>query len=425
MLKRLGVSSRLAALALTLGLLVALLVALPEGARALDDGPWEVTALEGAATATLPTKAPRALALGDRIQPGSEIATAADARVTLARGETTMTLAPDGRTRIPTDSDSGGRTTVFQRLGSLHLKVEKRPEQHFEVETPFLAAVVKGTSFTVEVGGAGAAVSVTEGAVEVGALATGQVQLVRPGFTARVTSDPGTGLELQESTRTHDVDHDVDANAGAADRDGTDRRLRPDAETGPASAALSAALSVGGTGGLAITRTLGAAPLDVSALTDGLVAPAPPPGRAFGALAVERQNDDGAGTAGAHQGTAAQDTTRTQVLAVGFDDGGVASDFVGSVSGRPSDATALANPARGLNAVAADVGQIVSTTVNPGVGNAGTPPGLALGHRNGNGAGGWLGGSRAAGDFGDDFDDDYDDDFDDDFDDDTGGDHND
>ena len=42
--------------------------------------------------------------------------------------------------------------------GSILLDVEKRNVQHFEVETPYLAAVVKGTQFRVTVGPTGSRV---------------------------------------------------------------------------------------------------------------------------------------------------------------------------------------------------------------------------------------------------------------------------
>ncbi len=59
-----------------------------------------------------------------------------------------ITVEPNGRMRIPESGDDGVRQD-FQAIGSLLFKVEKRTTQHFEVETPYLTAVVKGTTFTV------------------------------------------------------------------------------------------------------------------------------------------------------------------------------------------------------------------------------------------------------------------------------------
>ena len=51
--------------------------------------------------------------------------------------------------------------------GSLVIDVDKRAHPHFSVETPFLAAVVKGTKFGVNVGANSASVEVERGLVEV------------------------------------------------------------------------------------------------------------------------------------------------------------------------------------------------------------------------------------------------------------------
>ena len=61
---------------------------------------------------------------------------------------------------------SHGGKTIVQQAGSILLDVEKRNVKHFEVETPYLAAVVKGTKFTVTSGDEGASVKVTRGSVQ-------------------------------------------------------------------------------------------------------------------------------------------------------------------------------------------------------------------------------------------------------------------
>ena len=48
---------------------------------------------------------------------------------------------------LPLEKTDGLSTTIQQRAGSILLEVEKRNVTHFEVETPYLAAVVKGTQF--------------------------------------------------------------------------------------------------------------------------------------------------------------------------------------------------------------------------------------------------------------------------------------
>ena len=80
--------------------------------------------------------------------------------------------------------------------GSILLEVEKKAQNHFEVETPYLVAVVKGTQFQVSVDRAGSKVDVISGQVEVADLRSGQIALVLPGQIARVLGDGAPGLSL-------------------------------------------------------------------------------------------------------------------------------------------------------------------------------------------------------------------------------------
>jgi hypothetical protein len=75
---------------------------------------------------------------------------------------------------------------LIEDWGSALFKIEKKSTPHFGVQTPYLAAVVKGTTFTVTVGPEDAKVKVTEGAVEVSTLDGGATDLVRPGSLAMV-----------------------------------------------------------------------------------------------------------------------------------------------------------------------------------------------------------------------------------------------
>ncbi len=65
------------------------------------------------------------------------------------RGEETILISPNSVVGLPTEKKDGLSTTIMQQAGSILLEVEKRNIKHFEVETPYLAAVVKGTQFRV------------------------------------------------------------------------------------------------------------------------------------------------------------------------------------------------------------------------------------------------------------------------------------
>jgi hypothetical protein len=77
--------------------------------------------------------------------------------------------------------------------------VEKRNVKHFEVETPYLAAVVKGTQFSVTVGPTGTRVDVRRGQVEVSDFRSGQIAQVMPGQTATSFAHGKLGLSLTGS----------------------------------------------------------------------------------------------------------------------------------------------------------------------------------------------------------------------------------
>ncbi len=82
---------------------------------------------------------------------------------------------------LPAEKKEGLATTITQQAGSILLEVEKKNVKHFEVETPYLAAVVKGTQFRVTVSASGATVDVTRGQVEVSDFKSGQIAMVMPG----------------------------------------------------------------------------------------------------------------------------------------------------------------------------------------------------------------------------------------------------
>ncbi len=97
------------------------------------------------------------------LQPGDTIRTGRNGRVLLVRGEESILIAPNSAIGIPQRAAEGMSTTIVQQAGSILLDVEKRNVQHFEVETPYLAAVVKGTQFRVSVGATGTSVNVLRG----------------------------------------------------------------------------------------------------------------------------------------------------------------------------------------------------------------------------------------------------------------------
>ena len=132
-------------------LAMAFVVGSASGALAADDGAWSVSKSSG--EVWMSSTGTQAVSLGkeDVLKPGDSIRTGRNGRVLLVRGEETILVSPNSVIGLPAEKKEGLSTTIVQRAGSILLEVEKRNVKHFEVETPYLAAVVKGTQFRVSV----------------------------------------------------------------------------------------------------------------------------------------------------------------------------------------------------------------------------------------------------------------------------------
>lgn len=166
------------------------------GAVAADDGVWSVSKSSGEVWITATGAQPASLKQDDALRPGDTIRTGRTGRVLLVRGEETILIAPNSVIGVPTEKKDGLSTTIQQQAGSILLEVEKRNVKHFEVETPYLAAVVKGTQFSVTIDGASTRVAVNRGQVEVVDFKSGQIAQVLPGqaATSLIRGKPGLSL---------------------------------------------------------------------------------------------------------------------------------------------------------------------------------------------------------------------------------------
>ena len=141
---------------------------------------------------------PISLSSGALLKAGETIRTG-NGRVLLVRGEETILISPNSLVGLPSEQQKNGKTKILQKSGSILLDVQKKNVKHFEVETPYLAAVVKGTQFRVSVNDQGADVDVVEGKVEVSDFKSGEFVLVLPGQSAKVHLDGVNGLLLKGS----------------------------------------------------------------------------------------------------------------------------------------------------------------------------------------------------------------------------------
>jgi FecR protein len=178
---------------------IALVLSASSAAYAGDDGIWSVSKSSGEVWVTTTGAQPASLGREEALKPGDTIRTGPNGRVLLVRGEETMLVAPNSVVGLPTEKKDGMSTTILQQAGSILLEVEKRNVKHFEVETPYLAAVVKGTQFIVTVNAGSTSVEVRRGQVEVTDFKSGQIAQVLPGQVATSFEHGKSGLTLSGS----------------------------------------------------------------------------------------------------------------------------------------------------------------------------------------------------------------------------------
>lgn len=175
-------------------------------ARAEDGVPWRVSKSSGDVWMTTSGAQPASLTSEAMLKPGDTIRTGQSGRVLLKRGEETMLIAPNSVISLPEGQKDGLSTTIFEQAGSVLIQAEKRNVKHFQVETPYLAAVVKGTQFRVSVDKSGGHVEVLEGRVEVADFKTGQFALVLPGQAAKVAAAGNGGLSLSGTGKFNPIE---------------------------------------------------------------------------------------------------------------------------------------------------------------------------------------------------------------------------
>jgi len=193
-----GSIGRLARLIAAALLAMATMTASTANVMAADGSDWRVSDIKGNAQVKT-GDAWRTLKRGDMVEPGSQVKTGAAGRLILVRPGDSLDVAPDSEFKVPKAADASKdrpATHISQSRGTILFKITTRPENPFTVETPYLAAVIKGTTFTVSVERDDAALHVSKGAVQVASVLTGQTVLVGPGQTAAVNARNGGAMRL-------------------------------------------------------------------------------------------------------------------------------------------------------------------------------------------------------------------------------------
>lgn len=172
--------------------LSALLVLWTAFSAGAAEGDWQVSKASQQVHYTVDKTTWKPVKVGDIIPNKAWISTGPRGRAQIVRGTESITFQPGTLAGIFTNSGLFERKTdVYQQVGTIDLEIEKRSRPHTTVETPFLAAVVKGTNFRVEVSKRNADVSVNRGLVQVTSFNSGQRADVGPGQSAAVDVSRG------------------------------------------------------------------------------------------------------------------------------------------------------------------------------------------------------------------------------------------
>lgn len=217
--------------ALVRAALAALVLAASSFAALADD--WVAVRLRGAVLQLVDGEWQQ-LKRGDVVSDSRVIRTLRMGNVEFQRGEEHVALGPDTQIQIFDKMRAKPFTTVKQHFGTVTIEAEVRDVQHFAVENRYLAAVVKGTKFTVTAGDDGASVDVRRGAVFVEDSATKNNVTVTAGQSAAVDNehDAPTVTErnlfsfigkLFGATPPHDDDEGAKPGKGKGKSEGVDK----------------------------------------------------------------------------------------------------------------------------------------------------------------------------------------------------------
>ncbi len=165
---------------------------LASGAAYAGTPGWSVSEASGPVYVAKPgVSKTSVVARGAALVAGDIVSTGKGGRAVIVRGGEYLTVAPNTKLQL-TEPKAGAFTQIVQSFGNVVFKIQKKTTPHFQVNTPYLAAVVKGTTFSVTVTPAGASVQVTEGLVQVASLDGLASRFVSPGEIGMISaSAPG------------------------------------------------------------------------------------------------------------------------------------------------------------------------------------------------------------------------------------------
>ena len=152
---------------------------------------------------------------GNEVATGDTISTSANGRAVLVRGSDYLIVAPSSRLRVVNPSSPNDLVQIIEDAGSAIFKIKHLDKPHFGVKTPYLAVVVKGTTFSVTVSPAGTAVQVIDGAVEVVSNDGGARSIIKTGMIGQISSQNQYKLHVMGDKSSVIVSPHAPAGAGS------------------------------------------------------------------------------------------------------------------------------------------------------------------------------------------------------------------
>lgn len=152
---------------------------------------WVVSKVAGQAILTKINQEPQWVMLNDSVGAGDKIVTLANGTVALTRNSEAMIISASSEMQIPFEGNDAQVTTIFQTLGTILFSAKRKKTKHFLVKTPYSAAIVKGTTFAVNVNRYNAQIQVFEGRVSVKGRDRSEVYAVGAGQKSLVPRDLG------------------------------------------------------------------------------------------------------------------------------------------------------------------------------------------------------------------------------------------
>lgn len=136
------------------------------------------------------------LEAGMPVPGGAWISSGPRGRAVLTHADDMIAIQPGSMVSVVAKDTAGNKFEVVQQIGEIVVDFEKRPGRNLSVQTPFLAAVVKGTRFTVSVDGKAAQLGVERGLVGVTDPRRGERVDVRPGQSVAVSPSIARSLKV-------------------------------------------------------------------------------------------------------------------------------------------------------------------------------------------------------------------------------------